>query len=317
MRALITGVSGFVGAHLARLLAREPGTEVFGVYRDNPPASTVPGRHFKVSLENPEEVAGLIKEVAPDGIYHLAAVSFPGDAALDRVNAYKSNFMTGVNLLEAAATHSPKVRFLYTSSSEVYGLVRPEENPLAETREARPVSAYAVSKYCLELVCRQYAANPGLAVMIARPFNHTGPGQRGKFVAPEFAMQIARIEAGKAEPVIRTGNLDSQRDFTDARDVVEAYVKILRQGERGETYNVCSGGAVTVEWIYKTLVGLSQTPQIRHELDMGKARPSENPAIFGSREKLEKLCGWRPAIPLERTLRDLLEDCRRRVGEEG
>lgn len=311
-RILITGAGGFAGRYLVNLLANE-GAEVFGIYHENPPGEDVPGKHIKADIENYEELASLIGDISPDEVYHLAAVSFMPDAEADRLRAYRTNVQGGWNLLEAVASKAPGAATLYVSTSEVYGKVDPSENPVTEDRPINPVTAYATTKSCMETVCRQYVRDPGIRVVIARPFNHTGPGQSDKFVAPAFASQVAKIEAGMMEPVIRTGSLDARRDFTDVRDVVRAYPDIMRKGENGGVYNICSGKPVEIKKILDILLGLCARAEIKHEFDPARMRPSENPVVYGSCAALEKISGWRPSIPLERTLADMLDDLRLKV----
>lgn len=315
-RVLVTGASGFVGRHLIGLLSQEGGSRIFGTYHSTPPSWMPADSCVRVSLDDYPAVEKLIRDTAPDEIYHLAAIAAPGDANSRRLDAYRINTLAGLFLLEAVSAARPGAKLLCVSSSEVYGKVEPDENPVTERKPPKPQGAYAVSKLMLETVCAQYAASPGIHVVVARPFNHTGPGQGEKFVAPSFAMQMARVEAGFREPVIRTGNLSPKRDFADVRDVVRAYPAMLRGGAPGEVYNVSSGSPVSIQVIYDTLLGFCSSKNIRREPDEGRIRPSENPLIFGSSEKLRAVTGWSPLIPLSKTLEDLMDDCRRRVAAE-
>ncbi|MBF0291849.1 MAG: GDP-mannose 4,6-dehydratase [Nitrospinae bacterium] len=315
-KILVTGATGFVGGHLITLLSREGGNEIVGTYHSTAPSASSPASYVKVSLDDYSAVEDLIRDTAPDEIYHLAAISAPGDANSRRLDAYRINTQVGLFLLEAVARVRPEARMLCVSSSEVYGKVEPGENPVTENKPAKPKGAYAVSKLMLETVCAQYAASPGIHVVVARPFNHTGPGQGEKFVAPSFAMQMARVEAGLMEPVIKTGDLSPHRDFADVRDVVRAYPAMLRQGAPGEVYNVSSGRPVSINGIYETLLGFCGSKNIRRETDTERMRPAENALVFGSSEKLCAITGWKPSIPLAKTLEDLMDDCRRRVAAE-
>lgn len=315
-KILVTGAMGFVGRHLAGLLSREAGNEVVGTCHIVQPSGPSAVPYIKVSLDDYSAVEGLIRDVRPDEIYHLAAISAPEDANLRRLDAYRINTQSGLFVLEAVARVRPEARVLCVSSSEVYGKVEADENPVTESRPPKPKGAYAVSKLMLEMICAQYAVSPGIHVVVARPFNHIGPGQGEKFVAPSFAMQMARVEAGLREPAIKTGDMSPRRDFTDVRDVVRAYPAMLRGGVAGEVYNVCSGKPVSVNLIYDTLLGFCESKNIRREIDEGRMRISENPLISGSSEKLYAVTGWRPAIPLAKTLSDLMDDCRLRVAAE-
>lgn len=315
-KILVTGATGFAGRHLVELLSLEGGNEVVGTYHATPPSGPSPASHVRVPLDDYPAVEGLIRDARPDEIYHLAAISAPEDANQRRLDAYRINTQAGLFLLEAVARVRPEARVLCVSSSEVYGKVEPAENPVTESKPPKPKGAYAVSKLMLEMICAQYAASPGIHVVVARPFNHTGPGQGEKFAAPSFAMQMARVEAGLREPVIKTGDMSPRRDFTDARDVARAYPAMLRGGAAGEVYNVCSGGSVSVNFIYDILLGFCESKNIRREIDESRMRPAENPVVAGSSEKLYAVTGWRPMIPLEKTLADLMDDCRRRVAAE-
>jgi GDP-4-dehydro-6-deoxy-D-mannose reductase len=315
-KVLVTGAMGFVGRHLVELLSREEGNDVVGTYHIAQPSGPSPVSYVKVSLDDYSAVEGLIRDTAPDEIYHLAAIAAPEDANLRRLDAYRINTQAGLFLLEAVAKLLPEAKVLCVSSSDVYGKVAAGENPVTESKTPKPKGAYAVSKLMLEMVCAQYAASQGIHVVVARPFNHTGPGQGEKFVAPSFAMQMARVEAGLSGPVIKTGDLSPQRDFTDVRDVVRAYPAMLRGGSTGEVYNVSSGRAVSINMIFDTLLGFCASKNIRREIAEGRMRISENPLVSGSSEKLFAVTGWLPAIPLVKTLEDLMEDCRRRVAAE-
>jgi len=315
-KVLVTGATGFVGRHLIEFLCLEGGNEIVGTYHSTPPSGPSAVSYVKVALDDYPAVEKLIRDTAPDEIYHLAAIAAPGDANARRLDAHRINTQAGLFLLEAVSVARPGAKALCVSSSEVYGKVEPGENPVTESKPAKPKGAYAVSKLMLETVCAQYAESPGIHVVVARPFNHTGPGQGEKFVAPSFAMQMARVEAGLRAPVIKTGDLSPQRDLADVRDVIRAYPPLLRGGASGEVYNVCSGRPVSMQMIYDILLGFCASKNIRRETDESRMRPAENPLVFGSSEKLHAVTGWRPTIPLAKTLEDLMEDCRRRVAAE-
>ena len=304
MRILITGAGGFAGAHLARALAAE-GHEITGAVRDTA-ARGVPGGAARMDLTDPASVEETVAKARPDEIYHLAGVSAPSEAAQNPKWAFDVNMGGTLNILAAAARHAPGCATLVVSSSEVYGLVTAGDLPLTERQPLRPVSAYAYTKLAAERVAALYAERSGLRVVTVRPFNHTGPGQDTRFVAPAFARQIALIEAGRAEPVVTTGALDAGRDFLDVRDVARAYVAAMRNGVNGEVYNICSGKPVTPREILDALLALSTVRGIACKVDPARSRPSDNPSVFGDATALTARSGWLPEIPLERTLRDLL-----------
>lgn len=316
MRVLITGASGFAGKHLLHKLNRDSDAELFGGYFFDKPADDLPVKHFSLDLTDNDDVRKHVARIAPDEVYHLAGISFPPDAEKDRMAAFAVNIGGGLNLLEALAESAPKAKIVIVSSSEVYGKILPEELPLVESRPPAPGNIYAATKLCLETMSNQYCQNPGLDIRIARPFNHIGPGQGIKFVASDFATQIAKIEAGQASPVITTGNLDVARDFTDVRDVVAGYTDIMRHGKKGEIYHVCSEKTVTIKTVLDILLKLSTVADIVHEYDPTRMRPSENSVICGSAAKLENLAGWVPSRSLESTLADILDDRRQIVQEQ-
>jgi GDP-4-dehydro-6-deoxy-D-mannose reductase len=312
-RSLIVGASGFAGRRLAAKIASRNGATVVGTFYSKPPAGDLPYDPRPLDLFNMDQLNGLIAEVRPDVIYHLAGMAFPPDAQKNPKEAFRVNVEAGINLLDAVTAHAPDAKILYVSSGEVYGLIGPGELPVTEGHIPKPAAMYAASKYCMEIVCEQYRRSRNLDIRIARPFNHTGPGQDEDFVAPAFALQVAHIEAERADPVIRTGSLDVVRDFLDADDVVRAYTDIMENGIDGGVYNICSGRGVTIQSILDQLLALSTVNDIRHEFDPEKMRPAENKTVIGSADRLTALTGWRPLIPIESTLASLLDDCRKRV----
>ncbi|VAX14816.1 GDP-mannose 4,6-dehydratase [hydrothermal vent metagenome] len=310
MRILVTGAGGFVGGILAEQLAHEENVELFGAYYNHKPDFDFPFSSFKLDIGNFDDVKSLISEIQPDEVYHLAGVSFISEAIANPIATYKINTSGPLNLLEAIAKKAPKARALIISSSDVYGRVAPSDNPVKESQRAEPHNIYSASKRCAELVTRQFVNN-GLHVIIARPFNHTGPGQNERFVAPAFAFQIARIEAGLQAPVVTTGSLDAQRDVCDARDVARAYSLLMRGADKGSVYNVCSGKPVKIKKILDILLSLSTHDSIEHRLDISRSSHGENNIVYGDGSGLYKLAGWEPQIPLEKTLADLLDYCRK------
>jgi GDP-4-dehydro-6-deoxy-D-mannose reductase len=197
-------------------------------------------------------------------------------------------------------------------SNEEYGAPQPDELPQTEESPLRPNNPYAVSKVAQDFLGLQYYLAYGLPVVRVRPFNHTGPGQSPRFVVPAFASQIARIEAGLQEPVMRVGNLDAARDFSDVRDIVRGYHLAVTKGEPGEVYNLASGRPQSVRGLLETLLGYSQV-KIRVEIDPERYRPVDVPVAYGSAEKFRQRTGWMPQIPFEQTLRDTLEYWRGQV----
>lgn len=314
MRALITGSCGFVGAHLVNHLRAQPGLEVFGVARGS--RTGLPERTFTVDLTDDGAVANLIRDVRPDLVFHLAAqaavpVSFgsPRDTLVN-------NIVGQLNLTEAILASGLRPRMLVVGSADEYGVVRPEELPIREDNPLRPNSPYAVSKVAQDMLGYQYFASHGLHIVRVRPFNHIGPGQSDLFASASFARQIAEIEAGLREPVLLVGNLQAKRDFTDVRDIVVAYRLLLERGVAGEVYNLGSGRSVQVGKLLELLLAQSDA-RIEVRQDPARMRPSDNPEVVCDCTKALSATGWQATIPLERTLRDLLNYWRERVGSGG
>jgi GDP-4-dehydro-6-deoxy-D-mannose reductase len=327
LNILITGITGFVGGYLARALARgeegggpEAPNVVGTSFPQAPPASA--GNIFYLDLRVECDVRDLVRRVRPEWVFHLAAVSNVRSSWQARRNTLETNVLGTHNLLEAVRLEAPRARVLFVSSSDVYGVAAEGDAPLAEDRPFRVTNPYAYSKAAGEMMCGFYERIEGLDIVIARPFPHTGPGQAPDFVCADWARQIVHIERGKAEPVIHVGNLDVKRDFSDVRDVVKAYIMLMRKGRRGEVYNVCSGKAVALREILDFLVGEAETrpsrsseppgaktgrkQAIKVQVDPGKLRKTDVPLLLGSNSKLIAETGWSPRIPIEQTLRDLL-----------
>jgi len=316
LRALITGAGGFVGRHVCAYLLAHTDWELMGtVYphpvETQPKDSCLRLRH--ADLRDPELVQALVSEVQPDYILHLAAQSFVPTSFADPWDTLQNNIRAQLNLLEAVRRSARDVRVLVIGSNEEYGAPRPDELPQTEESPLRPNNPYAVSKVAQDLLGLQYHLAYGLPVVRVRPFNHTGPGQAPRFVVPAFASQIARIEAGLQEPVMKVGNLEVARDFTDVRDIVRAYHLAVTQGEPGEVYNLASGQARSVQGILEKLLCLSAV-EIRVERDPERYRPVDVPVVCGSAHKFRRLTGWEPEIPFEQTVQDVLTYWRDQVG---
>ena len=309
MRALITGAGGFVGSHLCAYLLRNTDWQMVGTVYPDPVESQPPEPRLRLThadLRDPEGVRALVDEAQPDHIFHLAAQSFVPTSLADPWDTLENNIRAQLNLLEAVRLSGREVRVLVIGSNEEYGAPKPEELPQTEESPLRPNNPYAVSKVAQDFLGLQYHLAYGLPVVRVRPFNHTGPGQSPRFVVPAFASQITRIEAGLQEPVVKVGNLDTARDFSDVRDIVRAYHLAVTQGEPGEVYNLASGRARSVQGLLETLLSLADT-EIRVERDPARYRPVDVPEAYGSAEKFRQQTGWEPEIPFEQTLRDTLE----------
>lgn len=318
MNVLITGITGFVGGHLAQALAAGPeAPPVAGTSFPQAPPEGSAGIHY-LDLRAECDVRDLVGRVRPDRIYHLAAVSNVRSSWLSRRETLETNVLGTQNLLEAVRLEAPRARVLFVSSSDVYGAAADGEAPLGEDATVRIVSPYAWSKAAGEALCGFYGRIEGLDIVIARPFPHTGPGQAPDFVCGDWARQVVRMERGEAEPVLRVGNLEVRRDFSDVRDVVRAYMALMDRGRSGQTYNVCTGRAVSLREILEFFTGAARLgpggaggPAIRVEVDPSKLRKTDVPRLVGDNAKIVSETGWRPRIPIRETLGDLLAAARK------
>jgi GDP-4-dehydro-6-deoxy-D-mannose reductase len=309
VRVLVTGIGGFVGPWLAAALA-ERGHEVSGLVRasDEPPPG-VRGHRADVTVR--ADVDRVLAEVCPDAVIHLAAVSFVPEAEADPEEAYRINLGGTLTLLAAMRAGAPSARLLFVGSSDAYGAVERAELPVTEDVPFRPLSVYGATKAAADVAAGQWARTYDLDVVRARPFNHTGPGQRATFVCAALARQVARIERGEQEPVLTVGNADPVRDFSDVRDMMAGYVALLERGRLGEAYNLCAGEGVSIAEVIALLRAHARVP-MRVWSDPKLRRPAEVERIVGSHAKATADTGWAPRIPLADTLRDVLEDWRGR-----
>ncbi len=311
MRTLVTGLTGFAGRHLARVLeAASPGS-VYGTSFPQPPGPE-DRRVLRLDLRDEAAVLAFLEEIRPDRIFHLAAVSNVRASWQARGETLAVNLGGTQNLLEAVRKTVPACRILFVSSADVYGHAGDPDRGLAETEPFRILNPYAFSKAAAETLCGFYGNVEGLDIVVARPFPHTGPGQSGDFVCSDWARQIVGIERGESPPVIRVGNLDVRRDFCDVRDVVEAYRALMDGGRRGEAYNICSGKPLGLREVLDFLIGeAAGKPAIAVEVDPARLRKTDLPLLSGSNAKIAAATGWAPRIPMAQTLRDLLDHWRR------
>jgi GDP-4-dehydro-6-deoxy-D-mannose reductase len=318
MRVLITGITGFAGSHLAEhILARDPGVEVFGLVRWRSRMENVLSFRDKVELcegdlKDMVSLGACLAHIRPDRIFHLAAQSFVPTSWKCPAETFAINATGEINLFEALLSLKQSPLIQVAGSSEEYGRVFPDEIPMKESNPLRPLSPYAVSKVAQDLLGYQYFQSYGLPVVRTRGFNHTGPRRGEVFVTSSFAKQIAEIEKGRKEPVIHVGNLEAKRDFNDVRDIVEAYWLSLEKGEPGEVYNIGSGVARTIREVLDILLSLSKV-KVRIQVDPARLRPSDVPILLADSSKFVGRTGWKPRIPFEQTLRDLLDYWRPRV----
>lgn len=317
MKVLITGITGFAGSHLADyLLANHKGIEIFGIRRwrsktENIEHLTDKVKFFDCDIKDAHNVFEVIDKIRPDKIFHLAAQSFVPASWEAPAETLVLNIVGQTNILEAIRQIKSKEKnydpvVLIAGSSEEYGLVYPEEVPIKETNPLRPLSPYAVSKVCQDLMGFQYWRSYQIKVIISRAFNHSGPRRGDVFVDSNFAKQIAKIEKGKQQNIIKVGNLEARRDFTDVRDIVEAYWLATEKCEPGKPYNICSGVTYTIQEVLDKLLSLS-SHDIKVEVDPERIRPSDVMILNGDNAEFKKATNWEPKINyLNQTLPDLL-----------
>jgi GDP-4-dehydro-6-deoxy-D-mannose reductase len=315
VRYFVTGIGGFAGTHLAaHLLAA--GHEVTGSVRERrpyPALAALMERHRGFTVDglacadvtDPDAIREAVATARPDGVFHLAGIAFVPRAEADPSRAITVNTLGSCHVLAAVQAAAPASRVVVVGSADVYGAAALDEQPIEESRALQPVSTYGLSKAAADMAAFHQWWDTGLAVIRARAFNHTGPGQSADFVCSDFARQVVRIERGAAPPVLRVGNLGSARDFSDVRDVVRGYAVLMERGTPGEAYNVCAGATVTIAAI---VAGLRTETAVAFEVveERTRVRRREIPRVIGSNVRLSAL-GWAPAIPLQRTLRDLLD----------
>jgi len=321
-RVLITGITGFAGSHLADfVLAEHPGVEIYGTYRWRSRRENIEHLEGRIRLIEADlgDMTALRAALAmsrPDAIFHLAAQSFVPTSWTAPTETFHVNAIGQIHLFEAIRSLGLDPVVQLACSSEEYGLVLREETPITELNPLRPLSPYAVSKVAQDLLGYQYFKSYGLRAVRTRGFNHEGPRRGEVFVMSNFARQIAAIEAGAQEAVIRVGNLDAVRDFTDVRDMVRAYWLAAERGEPGEVYNISSGEGITIRDMLDRLLAMSRV-EVRVETDPARLRPSDVEVLLGDSSKFRAATGWAPRLPLERTLADSLDYWRARLAGHG
>jgi GDP-4-dehydro-6-deoxy-D-mannose reductase len=316
-RVLITGITGFVGSHLAELCLKK-GLEVHGTKRWRSKIENITHimdqLHLKeADLRDGHSLFDVVKEVKPHYIFHLAAQSFVPTSWRAPADTMETNAVGTLNLLEAVRKVGIDPAIQIAGSSEEYGLVYPDEVPILETNPLRPLSPYGVSKVATDKLGFQYHHSYGMRIVVTRSFNHTGPRRGEVFVTSNFAKQIVEIEKGKREPKIHVGNLDAKRDFSDVRDVVRAYWLALEKGEYGDCYNICSGIPRVIKDILELHLKNSEVKDIKIEEDPSRMRPSDVQILHGDCSKLMKQTGWKAEIPFEKTMSDLMDYWRNRL----
>jgi GDP-4-dehydro-6-deoxy-D-mannose reductase len=307
-RVFITGATGFVGRHLMALLPPLE-TIVYGTAYPQPPRPEEKN-FFALDLRSERDVFDAVKQTAPQWVFHLAAVSNVGYSWAHERETLETNVMGTFHLFQALKKFAPEARVLFVSSSDIYGVppgvAAAGIAPFSEDDPFHLASPYALSKYQGELMAGFYSRFGGLDVVVVRPFPHTGPGQSPDFVCSDWARQVIRIERGAQDPVIRVGNLEVRRDFTDVRDTVRAYILLLQKGKKGEVYNVCRGRGIALSEILEILLSFSSRT-VRVEKDPEKQRKVDIPSLVGANRKITTETGWEPQVPLQKTLADLVD----------
>lgn len=301
-RLLVTGLSGFVGQQLRQFLKAHGAWEL---------VEPVAG----YDLLDADSLVSLCHDARADAVIHLAGQTFVPEAFRDPAHTLQVNLLGTLNLLQALKQTDFAGAFLYVSSGDVYGQVDEDLLPISENHAPRPRNPYAVSKVSAELLCLQWSFIEPWRIMVARPFNHIGPGQSDAFVVPSIARQLVRIRKGLQEPVLELGDIDVTRDFLDVRDVLAAYLALLESGRSGEIYNVCSGHEQSVRGLIYELVRLADVPvEIRQ--DPARMRRAEQRRVVGSAAKLHNETGWKPGITITETLQSVLSDWETRELQE-
>ncbi|MFH1402982.1 MAG: GDP-mannose 4,6-dehydratase [Candidatus Altiarchaeota archaeon] len=307
IRVLVTGASGFIGSHLCRLLLEE-GCEVYAsylydeeLYRINDIKEEVTMMKCDVADRNRVEAA--IEEAEPEVVYHLAAQSFPTVSWEKPAETLRTNAEGTVNIFESVMRQDLDSRIIVACSSAEYGLVREDEVPVNEEHTLLPLHPYGVSKVAQDLLAYQYHKNHGVKTVRLRVFNTTGPSKTND-VCSDFTRRAVEAEK-KGGGVMRVGNLEPRRDFTDVRDMVRAFRLSTKLADKGDVYNVCSMKAVKVREVLDTI--LSLTENVTSEIDEALLRPSDEPVILGDNTKIRKACGWKPEVALDKTLSDMMD----------
>jgi GDP-4-dehydro-6-deoxy-D-mannose reductase len=313
MKVLITGITGFAGSHLVDYILKEhPDVEIFGIRRWRSRTETI--RHFQDDIRIVEcemrdltSVFKVIQDIRPDRIFHLAAQSFVPTSWTSPADSLNTNIIGQLNIFEAVRSLDMNPWIQLACSSEEYGMVYDDEVPIKETNPLRPLSPYAVSKVGQDMMGYQYSASYGMNIIRTRGFNHTGPRRGDVFVCSNFAKQIVDIEKKKRPPVIKVGNLDAKRDFTDVRDMVRAYWLALDGNcTPGDVYNIASGTTHTIQSVLDRLLEMTDA-KITVEEDPARLRPSDVQILLGDYSKFNAATGWEPTIPFEQTLQDILD----------
>lgn len=316
-RVFLTGVTGFAGSHLAESLLAD-NSKVYGLVHPSTGHQPKPEHeNFVPVVGDLTDLAGLTTafgEAEPEIVYHLGGIASPAQSWINPAKTLAINAGGTANILEAArATGKPKV--IVVTSALLYGSLKESELPVDEDTPPSPSHPYAVSKWTASILTRLYWKRYSLPVIEARPFNHIGPRQARGFVVPDFASQLAKIASGKMEPILRVGNLQAERDFTDVRDIVRAYRLLAATGTDGETYLICSGVPISIQHLVNKLISISGI-EVEIIKDLERYRSLDTPIIYGSNAKIRRDTGWLPSLSLEKSLTDAYYEWWRRYNNE-
>ena len=305
MKALIIGGAGFVGNYLIEHCKRDWQWSVHVTKMPNETIANPDVSIHDLDILEKKEITALLRTVRPDYIFHLAAQSSVAVSWKNPALTIDVNVKGSINVLDAIRELDYSPRILLIGSGEEYGHILPGETPISERNTPRPGNIYAATKACQNMIGAIYAKAYQMQIMMVRAFNHIGPNQSPLFVVADFCRQVAEIEAEMRPPVIHVGNLAAKRDFTDVRDVVRAYALLIQKGQPGETYNVGSSHAVSIEEVLTQILSLSAR-QIQVSVDPDRLRPVDIPIIEADITKLREVTNWTPAIPLQQTLEETL-----------
>ena len=309
---LITGATGFAGSHLVESLAGTAGVVGWGRSSPSPEFARL-AEWTVIDLLDRDRVQRELATLRPAAIFHLAGSPQVAESWRDSTTPLAGNVLATAHLFDAIRRAELRCRVLVTGSATIYA---PSESPLKESDPLAPTNPYAISKLAQEQLALRAASEDGLEIVMVRAFNHTGPRQSPAFVAPSMARQIALIEAGRAEPVMRVGNLQSLRDFLDVRDIVRAYTALMERGKAGEIYNVGSGTGRRIQSLLDALRSRSRVP-VHVEADPQRLRPIENTAVIADASRLRDQTGWQPEISFDSMLDHLMEYWRHEVSGRG
>jgi GDP-4-dehydro-6-deoxy-D-mannose reductase len=295
-RLFVTGLDGFVGTKVRETLLKNTDGYPFQLITPEEP----------YNLKEKDSILNVIRKIKPDFVLHLAGQSSVPASFEDPKETHLINFIGTLNLIESLKEIDFSGSMVYVSSGEVYGRVEVEDMPVTEDHTLRPHNPYSVSKVAAEFLCKQYVITDKMKIVIARPFNHVGPGQSERFAVSSFAKQVMEIKLGLRTPEMQTGNLSNSRDFTDVRDVVDAYLKLLISGRSGEVYNICSGNEYSMSEILQKMFEISGV-KCNVSTDFSRLRSNEQNTMCGSYKKIKDEVGWSPTINIDRSLSDALD----------